>query len=198
MILLLSLLLIFLPADVHGKDILSMIEKKYSKVKGIEGIFVEKHEPGGSSWKGKFCMERGGKLLWIYTDPPGKRILCDGKAMYYFIEREKKVYYRKLKRKPSRFFFVWDKDKLKRYSISAKESGRMIIVTLRPKGEDRDFSWAQLTFNKRTLHLLSISMKDDLGNTTIVIFKKWREKSSFPDKIFKVTIPENFTIQRLD
>ncbi len=194
---LLSLLMVFtFPIQSMGGGILSAIEAKYSKVEAIKGSFEEIHYPGGSTWKGRFIMERGGKILWDYTDPPGKRIVSDGRTIYYIVEREKKVYLRRIKNRPSTLFLVWSKDKEKRFRIAVDE-GPEIKVTLIPKREGEGFRMARLSFRKKDLRLLSITIKDEIGNTTVVVFKNWKEVKPPPDATFTVKAPKGFKKEEL-
>ena len=177
--------------------VLKNIEKKYSTVEAVEGVFYEKHEPGGTQWKGRFVMEKGGKLLWIYEKPKGKRVVSDGRRIYYFIDSEKKVLYRELKREPSGLFFVWDKKKLEKYDITVNENS-YIVVTLRPKNGRGEFDRADLVFSRNDYRLISVTIRDELGNTSIVVFKKWKVVKKPPDYLFRVKIPKDYKVQRID
>ncbi len=194
-----SVLLLFLittcPAWGKAKTFLDEIEKAYSKVEAIEGTFEEFHYPGGSVWKGRFIIARGGKMVWCYKKPPGKKIVSDGKFIYYIINRQRKIYYRKVKELPP-LFFAWEGGKLKKFDIEEKEERGLKKLIIYPKKGDKGFKSATLIFDNR-LNLVSVEVEDSLGDKTVVIFKEWKTKYTLPSETFTVNVPKGFTLEKL-
>jgi outer membrane lipoprotein carrier protein len=72
--------------------IISGIQKRYSRMKGLAADFVQMyHQSDGRTARetGRLLLKRYGKARWEYVEPERKLFISDGKNIYFYVEGER-------------------------------------------------------------------------------------------------------------
>ncbi|HEV8485819.1 MAG TPA: outer membrane lipoprotein chaperone LolA [Blastocatellia bacterium] len=72
--------------------IISGIQKRYSRMKGLAADFVQMyHQSDGRTARetGRLLLKRYGKAKWEYVEPERKLFISDGKNIYFYVEGER-------------------------------------------------------------------------------------------------------------
>ena len=72
--------------------IISGIQKKYSRMRGLAADFVQMYqESDGRAVRetGRLLLKRYGKAKWQYLEPEKKLFISDGKNIYFYVEGER-------------------------------------------------------------------------------------------------------------
>jgi outer membrane lipoprotein-sorting protein len=62
-------------------------------------------------------------------------------------------------------------------------------LLLRPKLPERDYDWLQLTVDRRTLQIRTLSAADSQGGRSTFQFSNFKENTGLADKTFTFKIP---------
>ena len=81
-------------------DMLRQVEKRYNSAKTLQVQFQETHTAPSRPRRtesGTLYLQKPGRMRWDYSDPAGKLFVSDGKDVYLYTPRNKRVEKMKMK-----------------------------------------------------------------------------------------------------
>ena len=81
-------------------DMLRHVEKRYNQAKTLQVLYKETHTAPSRprvTESGTLYLRKPGRMRWEYSDPEGKLFVSDGKDVYLYTPRNKRVEKMKMK-----------------------------------------------------------------------------------------------------
>jgi outer membrane lipoprotein carrier protein len=81
-------------ADARLDTILRGVESRYNKAKTLQVLFKEEYTPPGKGRRtdsGILMLSKPRKMRWVYSQPPGKLFVSDGKLLWLYTPDENRV-----------------------------------------------------------------------------------------------------------
>jgi outer membrane lipoprotein carrier protein len=81
-------------ADTRLETILHGVESRYNKAKTLQVLFKEEYTPPGKGRRtdsGILMLSKPRKMRWVYSQPPGKLFVSDGKLLWLYTPDENRV-----------------------------------------------------------------------------------------------------------
>ncbi|HTN70433.1 MAG TPA: outer membrane lipoprotein carrier protein LolA [Methylomirabilota bacterium] len=151
---------------------------------------------------GQLSFKRPGKMLWRYEEPKGQFVLADGKNLYFYQPEQNQIIKSPLKnafRSDVPLSFLLGIGNLKKdfnASLKATEETQY-TVRLDPKNETGGFSEILLGVNKASFDILSVSVRDAVGNLTTIRLSGMRKGVGLKDSLFNLQIPQGADVVEL-
>src|SRR6185503_5699543 len=81
-------------ADAKLDALLKTVESRYNKAKTLQVLFKEEYTPPGKGRRtdsGILMLSKPRKMRWVYSQPPGKLFVSDGKLLWLYTPDENRV-----------------------------------------------------------------------------------------------------------
>lgn len=167
---------------IDGREVLRKVISSFARVKTIQAIFFMLDE-SGERMKGLLRYSHPGKLRLDFSEPPGKKIITNGKYLWIYDEKRKVAGRQNLfenSLSSGLAFLKW----YKQISVIQQLNGFQIELKS-PKQY-----WKNITIQTTKDYFpFSIKMENGAGNTKIITFKDIKTGHSFMGKVFDFRIP---------
>ena len=198
-------------APSHGGEsaadtILNGLQKNYDSTTDFVADFEQETEVKtlNRSMKasGQVTFKRPGKMYWRYHEPKGQFVLADGKFFYYYQPDQNQIIKSALKnafRSDIPLSFLLGLGNIKKdFTATLKSSDdSQNIVRLEPKVNGRGFSEVLLGLNKTNFDIQWVSVRDAVGNLTMIRFASMRKGTGVQESLFQLQIPNGADIIEL-
>jgi outer membrane lipoprotein carrier protein len=188
-------------ADVKppAADIAAEIQRRYDSIRDFSASFTQTYEGGvlrrKTSESGIVYIKKPGMMRWEYTTPEKKLFVSDGKTMYMYFPADKQVMKNPVPQQDqatSAVLFLMGKgdvtrDFTARYADSNDDS--VYALRLDPKQRQAEYDWLQVTVDRQTLQIRSLTAADAQGGRSTFTFSNFKENTGLADKIFQFSIP---------
>lgn len=191
-----SILLFFLGSFCFAKEPVDFIAHLES-INTMSGAFKQTitdadGEEVADPTEGKFHLKRPGKFYWE-TSPPFEQVVVGNDAGLIIFDpdlEQATIYNREEFLRSPAAVLSGDAESInKKYNIEQKEvKGRQIFV-LREKDVDNK-SFENLTFVFKKDKLISLALKDQLGQMTNIVFDKIEVNKKIDDSLFVFVAPD--------
>ncbi|MCP4950589.1 MAG: outer membrane lipoprotein chaperone LolA [Proteobacteria bacterium] len=149
---------------------------------------------------GRFVLQRPGRLLWTYGEPPEQMIVADGNRLWvYDVSLEQVVVRRQDKGLGATPAGLLADAKRPEQSYLVERLGvqqGIYWASLFPKGSEGPFSQIQLGFDEGVLSF--VQMLDQLEQVTRVEFKNISVNQVIDEQIFVLDVPGHVDVIRED
>ena len=161
-------------------------------LKGLDGQFTQKVYDGGGKLKetsnGRVALSAPRLFRWEYNAPYEQLIVADGKQVWVYDPDLQQATVREqgIEEENSPLAALIDPSKLDRQFKVAEAAGQGGVqwLTLTPKNEgEASFQTARLAFANGTL--VSMEVKDAVGQRTEIRFSGWKRNPAFATGTFK-------------
>lgn len=112
-------------ATENVKDLVKALQKHYESIQTIESDFIQikrNKRFGEEKYAGKVAISRPGKMRWDYSEPKGRTLVSDGKAMTLFDPSDNQALVSEISKEqdlPPPFSFLWGNGNLEKdFNIS--------------------------------------------------------------------------------
>lgn len=135
-------------ADTRLDTLLKGVEARYNKAKTLQVLFTEVYAPPNKARRtesGILMLRKPGKMRWVYSQPPGKLFISDGKQLWLYTPEDNRVEKMKMKetddlRAPLAFLLgKLDFDKEFR-NLQSTAEGAGTRITAEPKTDNLPYS----------------------------------------------------------
>ena len=150
---------------------------------------------------GKAYFKKGGFMRWDYLVPDKVYYISDSKVLWIYNEDESEVYRMSVNKSPlyAVLGILFDVNRVyeafKCRELQSKDQ-KLSSVLLLPEGQ-APIKQATVYFERSTGKVVKVSIVDNVGNTSTIIFKS-QEYKPLKDSVFKLIIPEGIRVQDLD
>ena len=165
------------------------IADHFSSVKSMSGDFVQSG-PRAERTKGKFFLQRPGKIRFNYAGQSGISVIADGKSLVVYNKKLKTSRLYALSKTPLKLLLDnqvnFSGNRLK----SIRDDGAQVIVKLADKSAFGNSS-ITIVFDKESLDLRRWSLTDERGLTTTVTISNVKQGVSAPAGTFTIDYAAN-------
>lgn len=179
-------------------EVAAALQKKYDAIRDFTADFV--HQTEGSvlgkkrTERGTLQVKKPGKMRWNYTAPEKKEFISDGQRMYLHVPADKQVMVSPVPatdQATTAVLFLVGKGNLTRdFKVSFLEGGGDVwALRLDPKLPERDYDWLQVTVDRTSMQLRTLTAADASGGRQTFTFGNFKENVGLADKTFVFKIP---------
>lgn len=89
-----------LEAQTDPGRLLRGVENRYNGARTLRAFFEQSYSAGARGRRteaGELFLRKPGRMRWVYSNPPGKLFLCDGKDIYFYSPNANRVEKMRLK-----------------------------------------------------------------------------------------------------
>jgi outer membrane lipoprotein carrier protein len=179
--------------------IAAAVQRHYDSVRDFSADFVQEAESGVLRKKlverGTVLVKKPGRMRWTYKQPEEKVFVSDGRRMYMYTPADKQVIVSAVPaddQATTAILFLSGKGRLDRdFKVSFVDGGDPGTWTLRldPKLPERDYDWLQISVDKDTYQLRTLTAADKQGTKSTFRFSNIKENVGLEDKAFAFSIP---------
>ena len=195
--------------------VVELLQDRYDKTTDISARFRQRTfaagDEKGVEAEGRVWFKRPELMRWEYETPEKKLIVTSGKDVYLYEEEVNQVTVisreRFLNSEISRAFFC-GKGRLREYfkidsACSGPEEGleeakECWSLRLIPRKETPNLKELVLHIDRKSHLIRAVTLLDQLGGRTEIVFSQIKVNSSVPDSLFHFTIPAGAEVFRLD
>ena len=192
------------PAMPSATDVAAALQKKYDGIRDFTADFVHESEGGvlrkKRTERGRLHVKKPGRMRWDYTAPEKKEFISDGRRMYLYVPADRQVMVSAVPeadQATTAVLFLVGKGNLTRdFTVTFAEGGASDAHTLRlqPKLRERDYDWLQLSVDRTTLQIRSLTAGDAGGGRQTFEFSNFKENPGLADKLFVFKIPRGVDV----
>lgn len=180
-------------------EIAAALQRKYDAIKSFSADFTQTYEGGLLRRKavesGKVFIEKPGRMRWEYERPQKKLFVSDGKTLYTYFPDDKQVLRSAMPahdQATSAVMFLLGKGDVSRdFTVRYAKEGQpdAYVLRLEPRSRQAEYDWLEVTADRETLQIRSLTAADAQGGTSTFTFSKFRENPRLTSKLFEFTIP---------
>jgi outer membrane lipoprotein carrier protein len=180
-------------------EIAAALQREYDSVRSFTADFTHLFEGGvlrrKAAESGKVFIKKPGKMRWNYDSPERKEFVSDGKKIYLYLPVDKQVMVSAVPpedQATSAVLFLMGKGNLTRdFTVSYGEGGTedTYVLRLQPKIRDAEYDWLQLTIERESMQIRSLTAGDAQGGRSTFRFSNFKENPNLSDNTFVFTIP---------
>jgi outer membrane lipoprotein carrier protein len=189
-------------------EVAAALQKKYDAVRDFTADFVHQAQGGvlrrKTTERGTLQVKKPGKMRWNYTSPEKKEFVSDGQRIYLYVPADKQVMVSPVPsadQATTAVLFLVGKGNLTRdFKVSFVEGAGADVYALRldPKLPERDYDWLQVTVDRATMQLRTLSAADASGGRQTFSFSNFKENAGLSDKTFVFKIPRGTDVVPVD
>ena len=165
------------------------IAEHFSSVKSMSGDFVQSG-PGGERSKGRFFLQRPGKIRFNYAGQSGISVIADGKSLVVYNKKLKTSRLYALSKTPLKLLLDnqvnFSGNRLK----SIRDDGAQVLIKLADKSVFGNSS-ITMVFDRESLDLRRWSLTDERGLTTTVTISNVKKGVRAPAGTFTIDYAAN-------
>jgi outer membrane lipoprotein carrier protein len=186
-------------ADRSATDVAAALQRKYDTIRDFSADFTHEYEGGVLKKKlneqGTVDIKKPGKMKWTYRSPEEKVFVSDGTRMYLYVPADKQVMVSRVPAEDqatTAVLFLVGKGNLTRdFTVSYVDgaSSDTYALRLQPKLPERDYDWLQVTVDRATMRIRTLTAADKQGGRSTFRFSNFKENVGMSDKTFAFKIP---------
>jgi outer membrane lipoprotein carrier protein len=177
-------------------DVAQRVDRHYNHLQSLRSGFSETYQGIGMkrTESGTLLLQKPGRMKWVYSSPPGKIFLLDGKYAWFYTAgdaRVQRVAAKKLDdlRSPLRFLLGHTELEKEMSNLSmTTESGGSYTLTGQPKGQEDRVKKLSLTVTGDGV-ITAIDVEEVNGTLTHFTFSGEQTNVTVPPATFKFTPP---------
>jgi outer membrane lipoprotein carrier protein len=179
-------------------EVATSLQKKYGAMRDFSADFVQNYESGvlkkKISERGTVQVKKPGMMRWDYTTPTKKQFISNGKKMYWWVPSNKEVTVMDAPQDQATtaVLFLAGKGNVTRdftASLLPDAPAGTWHLKLLPKLQERDYDWLELTVDRQTFQIKTLTAADRQGGQSTFVFSNFKENVGLADKIFEFKIP---------
>lgn len=148
--------------------------------------------------EGTLVLERGGKMRWEYTTPPGKLAVSDGRTSYLYLPSDKQVYIQPLDQWESplamRLLSGQVKPDEEVRCLDAQKAGEETSLRLELVAPDSGVKDLEVVFAPALGAVTAVRFRDPLGNSVSFQLSQVETGGTFPDDFFTFQVPQGVKV----
>lgn len=186
-------------AQPSADAVAAAVQRHYDSVRDFSADFVQEAESGVLRKKlverGTVLVKKPGRMRWTYKQPEEKVFVSDGTRMYMYTPADKQVIVSAVPaddQATTAILFLSGKGRLNRdFKVSFVDGGAPGTWTLRldPKLPERDYDWLQISVDRDSYQLRTLTAADKQGTLSTFRFSNIKENVGLEDKAFAFSIP---------
>lgn len=195
---------------LHPSDVVKEIQKRFKNTKSYSANFslnIKENNKSRTS-RGKVYFKGGGKLHFDFSNPPGDKIISDGKKMWVYVNRLRAVGVQDLKYKKNgksiynttsyeglvrlfeRYHYRFDEVNQPR-----NEKGKeYFILDLKEKVSSGGYEKLKLYVDPSTYQIEHVSAWSASGRTVELSFSNIDRDDSISDDLFQFKVTDNLKV----
>jgi len=194
-------LLILTTTPLYAKTPAQELQTILNDLKSLKTQFVQQVRSSQNKLiqksTGTMYLQRPGKFRWEAKAPIEQWIIADGKHIWiYDIELEQvtiKDFTKSIANSPGLLLSGTNQSITDDYSVESTQTGSPIkTFKLTPKAPESTFKTIHLSFKKNIIQ--TMKLKDNLDQTTTVIFKNTQFNPTLPAKLFQFKPPKGVDV----
>jgi outer membrane lipoprotein carrier protein len=186
-------------AQPAAAEIAVQVQQKYDRVRDFSADFEHEAESGVLRKtlleRGSVLVKKPGKMRWTYKAPEQKVFVSDGVKMYMHTPADNQVIVSAVPtddEATTAVLFLSGKGDITRdFTVTLAEGAPLGAYALRlePKLQQRDYDWLQITVDRSTFQIRSLTTADKQGTRSTFRFSNFKENVGVADKTFAFSIP---------
>jgi outer membrane lipoprotein carrier protein len=187
------------PGAPPAAEVGAALQRHYDGVRDFTASFTQTYEGGVLRKKaverGTVKVKKPGRMLWNYVAPEKKTFVSNGKNIYLYVPADKQVMVSEVPgedKATSAVLFLMGKGNLTRdFNVKYGTGGTATshVLRLDPKIRQADYDWLEITLDRKTLQIQSLTAGDMQGGTSTFQFTDLKENVGLADNLFAFTIP---------
>jgi len=182
------------PPGAH--ELATRVNRHYDQLHSLKAAFTESYAGMGvqRTESGELLLSKPGKMRWVYTSPPGKVFLLDGKYAWFYTPGDSQVQRIPAKelddlRSPLRFLLGHTnlEKEMNGLTLAPAGNGEFVLSGV-PKGQENRVSNISLTVTAAGV-ITAIEVKETDDATTKFIFSGEQPDAAIPPNTFQFTPP---------
>jgi outer membrane lipoprotein carrier protein len=182
------------PLGAH--ELATRVDRHYDQLHSLRAAFAESYAGLGTqrTESGELLLSKPGKMRWVYTSPPGKIFLLDGKYAWFYTPGDSQVQRIPAKelddlRSPLRFLLGRTnlEKELNGLTLAPAGNGEFVLSGV-PKGQENRVSKLSLTVTAAGV-ITGIVVEELDGATTKFVFSNEQPDAAVAPKTFQFTPP---------
>jgi outer membrane lipoprotein carrier protein len=179
-------------------EVAAALQQRLAGMKDFTASFTQTEEGGVLRRKtvenGTVYIKKPGKMRWEYESPK-KLFVSDGRTLYMYFPADRQVMKHPVPQQDeatSALLFLLGKGDVTRdFSVRYADGGTGETYTLRlePRSRQAEFDWLEITVDRQTLQIRSLTAGTAQGGRSTFTFSNFRENTGPPDKLFQFDIP---------
>jgi outer membrane lipoprotein carrier protein len=190
-------------------DAVSGLQRRYANVQTIAASFQQSYRAAGieQTESGVFWMKKPGLMRWEYQKPESKLFIADGVHFYLYLPEERQVQIRAFSRTElhnTPLQFLLGRGEIQKSFAVSRETELQrripgsILLRLEPRDSQQEYSHLTLECDSKTYELRRIVIHERLGSTSELLFSDMKTNVKIDAKKFKLEIPKNAEVIRLE
>jgi len=149
--------------------------------------------------EGRLVVEKGGRMRWEYSSPPGKLAVSDGKTAWLYLPDEKRAYKLKIPPQkylpvPIRLLFGKTTPSKEFFCVAASSENGKLTMELGFKEKSVNFRRLAVTIDLKEKFISGISYTDEMDNRIAYGFAGGKRDGRLDPGIFSFTPPPGVKI----
>ena len=176
-----------------------LLKKRLNSLSSMKATFSQVVKDGGrviQNNRGVLYLQRPGKFRWVTSLPTKQVIISNGKNLWIYDEDLEQVTVKQLDHElqgtPALFLSGYDQKLTDDYVITYKKSNNKDMFRLTAKSDTSSYLSIELVYKKDLLKVLSL--KDKLGQTTVLKLYNIKVDPKLSSKLFNFTAPPGVDI----
>ncbi|CAN7402013.1 outer-membrane lipoprotein carrier protein LolA [Mesorhizobium sp. LjRoot246] len=165
------------------------IADHFSSVKSMSGDFVQSG-PKAEKTRGRFFLQRPGKIRFNYAGQSGISVIADGKSLVVYNRKLKTSRLYALSKTPLKLLLDDKVDFSRSRLKSIRDDGAQIIIKLADRSAFGNSS-ISMVFDRKSLDLRRWSLIDEKGLTTTVAISNVKQGVRAPEGTFVIDYAAN-------
>lgn len=205
-------LLLLLPTVAYPitvDQLFQHLQRKYASLKDLKANFSQStiFQPLGASnrqeikGEGIFYLKKPRMMRWDYIEPEKQHIISDGKKVWIYLEEDRQVMVGPstsvLDKRLLSSFFMDTKGIKDEFSVTLKEKGENIELTLIPKVLQPNLKSLYIWLKKKDYQIIKVFTIDSYGNTTTIMFTKILFNPGLPVSLFRFSPPKGIEVIKM-
>jgi outer membrane lipoprotein carrier protein len=187
------------PLIPPASEVAASLQRKYEGIKDFSASFTQTEESGvlrrKTTESGVVYIKKPGKMRWDYTTPQKKLFISDGRTIYMYFPADKQVIRNPVPDQDQAAnavqFLLGKGDVTRDFAIRYVDTNAedAYVLRLDPKKRQAEYDWLQISADKKTLQIRTLTAGNTQGGTSTFTFSNFKENGGLADNLFQFTIP---------
>jgi len=179
---------------------LGKLQRWLDETRNLQGRFAQQLESGalgaGLEERGRFFVERPGRMRWDYLDPELKTAIVSDNRTWLYVEEERQLILGRLDEQEdlltgllagaARLDELFEASPL---PDAGSADGRLYRLRLEPKSDSEALEWLILDLAPPEFSIVAAEVMDSAGNRMRYRFQRLRRNRGLPEDIFRFDAP---------
>lgn len=183
-------------APLDAKSLAQRVDRHYNRLHSLKAGFTESYDGLGvrRAESGTLLLAKPGRMRWLYSSPPGKLFVLDGKYAWFYTPGDPHVQRIKAKdlddlRSPLQFLLGHTElqKELEHLTMAPATEGRFTLTGV-PKGQENRIAHVSITVTSEGT-ITGIEMEETDGAMTRFTFTGEQPNAPLPSGTFHFTPP---------